>query len=176
MKETLSGTIIDEQSSALLSKINQIAESLSQMLNLRYNLRCKFNNQDEESLIGILQSNSNNLTMSDVDPKDTVCQNSLSDATFDTRVPENNSVNQELHNDIDSVKYTRRLPKKTLDVLNEWYQENVENPYLTRDDIVMLKSRTSLSENQIKNWASNKRRKRKEAKISQEVSELLGPI
>lgn len=177
MKEVLKDSVVDEQSSSLLAKINQIAETVSQILNLRFNLRCKFSNQDEMFPIRKLQHDVKELKASNVNPNDILWKKSCSEPIVDTLSSENSSVsNNEDLNDLDSTKFKRRLPKETLDVLNEWYQENIENPYLTRDDINMLKSRTSLSENQIKNWASNKRRKRKETKISQEVSELLGPI
>lgn len=53
------------------------------------------------------------------------------------------------------------------------YNENIDNPYLTKDDIHFLKSETNLEDSQIKNWVSNKRRKRKETKISPELSYIL---
>lgn len=49
----------------------------------------------------------------------------------------------------------------------------MDSPYLTKDDITYLKKETSLQESQIKNWVSNKRRKKKENYVSPEVVQLL---
>lgn len=53
------------------------------------------------------------------------------------------------------------------------YFENVDNPYLTKDDVMELKMKTGLQETQIKNWASNKRRKKKENPVSIEILKVL---
>lgn len=60
-------------------------------------------------------------------------------------------------------------------ITNAYYRyfENADNPYLTKDDIMELKIKTGLQETQIKNWASNKRRKKKENPVSVEILKVL---
>ncbi|EDO18935.1 HML mating-type cassette alpha2 protein [Vanderwaltozyma polyspora DSM 70294] len=66
-----------------------------------------------------------------------------------------------------------RLPKQNVKLLERWYIQNVENPYLDDKSISELMKITSLSKVQIKNWVSNRRRKEKSITISPEVSRLL---
>lgn len=185
----MDGSITDEQSLSLLSHINLIAVSISQMLNLRFNLKCKFNNQDYGCLN--LKDIQLNESINSINTVIGVNKSLLSVPSPSADLKSNNNFRwNDKRDDISSTNmqqdaaeeedsgcnFRRRLPKDTLNVLNEWYKENLDNPYLTKDDIVVLKSRTMLKESQIKNWASNKRRKRKESQISEELTQLLGRI
>lgn len=72
-----------------------------------------------------------------------------------------------------SSRNGKRLPKETIAVLNEWFNDNIENPYVQKEDISYLKAKTNLQASQIKNWVSNKRRKRKGSKVSPSIVEIL---
>nr|AZQ56620.1 MAT homeobox alpha 2 protein [Suhomyces bolitotheri] len=69
-------------------------------------------------------------------------------------------------------------------ILEEWYQDNLEWPYLNSMSTQDLHKRTGLSLVQVKNWSqmmiltsnsrvSNKRRKDKTQKISEELQDIL---
>ncbi|AEY98439.1 FAFR750C-Xp [Eremothecium gossypii FDAG1] len=66
-----------------------------------------------------------------------------------------------------------RLPKQHVQVLEAWYKNNIENPYLNDTDIRYLMRETGFSRSQVKNWVANKRRKDKHSTISPELSDLL---
>ncbi|AET37262.1 homeobox domain-containing protein Ecym_1115 [Eremothecium cymbalariae DBVPG len=66
-----------------------------------------------------------------------------------------------------------RLPKKHVQLLESWYKNNIENPYLNDTDIRILMRETGFSRSQVKNWVANKRRKDKHSTISPELSDLL---
>lgn len=53
------------------------------------------------------------------------------------------------------------------------YNENMNNPYLSKEDLEELVSKTKLQETQIKNWASNRRRKRNDYTVSDEYTQIL---
>ncbi|GME98807.1 unnamed protein product [Ambrosiozyma monospora] len=71
------------------------------------------------------------------------------------------------------VPSRQRLSREVLLVLNEWFTQNEENPYLSPEDIKVLTGKTGLTSSQVKNWASNRRRKEKSHRISKEVHDIL---
>nr|BBD18018.1 putative transcription factor [Ogataea minuta] len=62
---------------------------------------------------------------------------------------------------------------KTNKCLMQRYNENEDNPYLTRTDLDEIVKQTGLSSSQVKNWVSNKRRKEKTVFVSEELCQLL---
>ncbi|CDO92675.1 unnamed protein product [Kluyveromyces dobzhanskii CBS 2104] len=67
----------------------------------------------------------------------------------------------------------KRFPKAQVELLKDWYEVNKKNPYITENDINNIRSNTSLSKMQIKNWLANRRRKDKLTKISEEIINIL---
>lgn len=51
-----------------------------------------------------------------------------------------------------SQKPSRRLAKSQLKILEEWYDFNSDNPYLSNSATGMLVSRTNLTVSQVRNW------------------------
>lgn len=49
-------------------------------------------------------------------------------------------------------KRNKRLLKRQLQILENWYHENLRHPYLTKDAIQELMASTSLSKFQVQNW------------------------
>ncbi|EGW31990.1 MTL alpha 2 [Spathaspora passalidarum NRRL Y-27907] len=68
---------------------------------------------------------------------------------------------------------SRRLVKQQLDILENWYNQNLQHPYLTRESIIELMNLTSLSKSQVQNWISNRRRKEKRTEIDPDLAPLL---
>ncbi|ODV95198.1 hypothetical protein PACTADRAFT_80619 [Pachysolen tannophilus NRRL Y-2460] len=87
-----------------------------------------------------------------------------------------NVITQNMINEFGSDKIPnkgRRLPKSLVQILETWYEENIESPYLSEETLTLLVERTGLTKNQVRNWISNKRRKEKVVNISEELSYLL---
>nr|ADY62680.1 MTLa2 [Candida orthopsilosis] len=70
-------------------------------------------------------------------------------------------------------KPSKRLSKNNLKVLENWFDENFNDPYLNNISLRLLITTTNLSKSQIQNWVSNRRRKERRVKISPEIMELL---
>lgn len=92
------------------------------------------------------------------------------------RMPNFDIVSLNMKHDFSAgAKYHRghRLPSEKVDVLELWFRKNITKPYVTKNDLKMLVSQTSLSPIQVKNWLSNRRRKEKTTGIALSVTELL---
>jgi hypothetical protein len=57
-------------------------------------------------------------------------------------------------------KKRTNLPRETIDILNEWIVNNLDNPYPNHTQKRMLLEKTGLSNVQLSNWFINKRRRR----------------
>ncbi|CCE91589.1 homeodomain mating type protein alpha2 TDEL_0C07000 [Torulaspora delbrueckii] len=66
-----------------------------------------------------------------------------------------------------------RLPSEKVEKLELWFNQNISKPYLNQRALRTLVHETSLSPIQIKNWLSNRRRKKKSAGIADTISDLL---
>ncbi|KAH3899767.1 homeobox domain-containing protein SCDLUD_004055 [Saccharomycodes ludwigii] len=87
------------------------------------------------------------------------------------RIVKQNIKNEEL---VELKSYQgQRLSKKNIGILEQWYEDNIDYPYLSSQDIKFLMTETDLSSTQIKNWASNRRRKKRQTIISSEISNVL---
>lgn len=67
----------------------------------------------------------------------------------------------------------RRLEKPQINMLEKWFTNNIEKPYLNKKSLQLLTKETGLSNIQIKNWVSNRRRKEKVVTISPPLLDLL---
>nr|AZQ56690.1 MAT homeobox alpha 2 protein [Suhomyces chickasaworum]AZQ56696.1 MAT homeobox alpha 2 protein [Suhomyces chickasaworum] len=76
-----------------------------------------------------------------------------------------------------STNGSKSEPKKfrndQIEVLDEWYSYNHDHPYLKPSSIEDLHKRTGLSETQVRNWVSHKRRKEKSKIISVNLKPFL---
>ncbi|ODV74157.1 homeobox domain-containing protein CYBJADRAFT_118113, partial [Cyberlindnera jadinii NRRL Y-1542] len=52
------------------------------------------------------------------------------------------------------------LPRETIEILNDWIVNNLDNPYPNHTQKRMLLEKTGLSNVQLSNWFINKRRRR----------------
>lgn len=58
-------------------------------------------------------------------------------------------------------------------VLEQWYSEHYQKPYLTKNSLETLSKTTNLSKIQIRNWVSNRRRKEKTVQVSPVILKLV---
>ena len=55
------------------------------------------------------------------------------------------------------IRKTRLLPKRSVKILETWFQENLSNPYPSRDQTVRLALDCGLTVEQVRKWFANKR-------------------
>ncbi|XP_074661074.1 uncharacterized protein LOC141913719 [Tubulanus polymorphus] len=78
------------------------------------------------------------------------------------------------------------LPAKAVQLMNDWYEKNLQNPYPKRETVINMAEEGNISVNQVRSWFSNKRNrsnntraknhKRKfEERLSSLCHELLNP-
>lgn len=58
-------------------------------------------------------------------------------------------------------------------ILEKWYKDHYQKPYLTKNSLEKLAKATGLNKVQIRNWVSNKRRKEKSVQVSPIIQNLL---
>lgn len=58
-------------------------------------------------------------------------------------------------------------------VLEQWYSEHYQKPYLTKSSLETLSKTTNLSKIQIRNWVSNRRRKEKTVQVAPVILKLV---
>lgn len=63
-------------------------------------------------------------------------------------------------------KKRTNLPRETIEILNDWILNNMDNPYPNHSQKRLLLERTGLSNVQLSNWFINKRRRRIFSKLS----------
>lgn len=82
-----------------------------------------------------------------------------------------NMMNNNRHS---SASYTgHRFSKTNVEILELWFKEHQDRPYLDKRSTASLEKQTLLSKVQIKNWVSNRRRKQKTRKVSNEILDLV---
>ncbi|KTB00736.1 Mating-type-like protein ALPHA2, silenced copy at MTL3, partial [Nakaseomyces glabratus] len=59
-----------------------------------------------------------------------------------------------------------RFTRENVQILETWYRNHIDNPYLDHNSQQYLAQKTNLSKIQIKNWVANRRRKQKSIYIS----------
>ena len=64
-----------------------------------------------------------------------------------------------------SQKRSRLLPKAAVKILEEWYQENLSNPYPSREVTLSMASEGGISVEQIRKWFANKRNRSRNSKL-----------
>lgn len=65
-----------------------------------------------------------------------------------------------------SSKKRTNLPRETIEILNDWILNNMDNPYPSHSQKRLLLEKTGLSNVQLSNWFINKRRRRIFSKLS----------
>ena len=63
-----------------------------------------------------------------------------------------------------------KISDQNLYILNEWYDSNINNPYLSSKNKKILAKKSNLTENQITKWLQNKRARSSKPKRSKRVS------
>lgn len=66
-----------------------------------------------------------------------------------------------------------RFSDDNIIMLEQWYSEHYQKPYLTKSSLEKLSKITGLSKIQIRNWVSNRRRKEKTVHISPAILTLV---
>ena len=64
-----------------------------------------------------------------------------------------------------SQKKSRLLPKAAVKILEEWYQENLSNPYPSREVTLSMASEGGITVEQIRKWFANKRNRSRNSKL-----------
>lgn len=199
----MENNVVDEQGNALLSKINHISTAITEILNQRFNLRSKFEIEfqaqpSQSYKVDSNISNSQEEICSEFSELTTIVPTppATSKDNCAIRYENGGSDPTSKRRKSSRVKFSKRLPPETISVLDEWYvvhihiliimyiqnhiltqihryNENISNPYLSKEDLKELVLKTKLQEIQIKNWASNRRRKRKDYDISDVYAEIL---
>lgn len=57
-----------------------------------------------------------------------------------------------------NTSYKSKLPKKSTDILKNWFLQHIQNPYPCHEAKETLSKLTSLSRKQIQNWFTNTRK------------------
>ena len=68
-------------------------------------------------------------------------------------------------------KKGRLLPKHAVNILESWYQENLENPYPVRDVTLSMASEGGITVEQIRKWFANKRNRSRNSKLKKSLLE-----
>lgn len=66
-----------------------------------------------------------------------------------------------------------RFSSTNIKVLEYWYSEHYQKPYLTKSALEKLAKATGLNKIQIRNWISNRRRKEKSVQVSPAILKLV---
>jgi hypothetical protein len=66
---------------------------------------------------------------------------------------------------INSDRKSRLLPKHAVKVMQSWYDENLENPYPSREVTLSMASEGGVSVEQIRKWFANKRNRSRNNKL-----------
>lgn len=66
-----------------------------------------------------------------------------------------------------------RFSSDNIIVLEHWYNEHYQKPYLTKSSLETLSKLTGLEKIQIRNWVSNRRRKEKSVQVSSTILDLV---
>ena len=61
-------------------------------------------------------------------------------------------------------KHNRLLNKESINLMTAWYDNNVNNPYLTQQEAINLSTKCQLTVEQVKKWMANKRMRNKNTK------------
>lgn len=64
-----------------------------------------------------------------------------------------------------SQKKSRLLPKAAVKILESWYQENLSNPYPSREVTLTMASEGGITVEQIRKWFANKRNRSRNSKL-----------
>ena len=68
-------------------------------------------------------------------------------------------------------KKSRLLPKHAVKILESWYQENLENPYPSRDVTLSMAAEGGITVEQIRKWFANKRNRSRNSKLKKGLLE-----
>lgn len=63
------------------------------------------------------------------------------------------------------IRKTRLLPKRSVKILDTWFEDNLSNPYPSRDQTLHLAMDCELSVEQIRKWFANKRNRSRNNKL-----------
>ena len=61
-------------------------------------------------------------------------------------------------------KHNRLLNKESVNLMTCWYQNNIDNPYLTQQEAIHLSTKCQLTVEQVKKWMANKRMRNRNTK------------
>ena len=62
------------------------------------------------------------------------------------------------------------ISERNLDILNQWFDSNIQNPYLSPKIKKILANKSNLTENQVTRWLQNKRARQSNPKITKRLS------
>ena len=71
-----------------------------------------------------------------------------------------------------SQKKSRLLPKNAVKILESWYQDNLSNPYPSREVTLSMASEGGITVEQIRKWFANKRNRSRNSKLKASDAEL----
>ncbi|KAG0669471.1 homeodomain mating type protein alpha2 [Kluyveromyces marxianus] len=80
---------------------------------------------------------------------------------------------EHLNPTLNKVGKKNRFPKKSIKLLENWYECNRNSPYLTSNHLDYLECNTGLNKTQIKNWVANRRRKDKNSRVSLDIKNIF---
>lgn len=66
-----------------------------------------------------------------------------------------------------------RFSLNNVTILEQWYNDHYQKPYLTKSSLEKLSKSTGLNKVQIRNWVSNRRRKEKSVQVSSVILDLV---
>jgi hypothetical protein len=73
-------------------------------------------------------------------------------------------------------RHNEPLSNKALQVMNEWYEQHLENPYPTKAEKEDLAKRGGITLGQVKSWYANKRNRSNNTRPKKQKKEMEGRL